>query len=135
MSEDLYQQAILDLAKSAAGAGRLIDADASVTLDNPLCGDRITIDVKVTDGRLQAVGHKVRGCALCEAAASLIGGEAAGRTVDELKDAYSGVGAMLTSDADPPWPGLSAFDPVRAFKSRHECVLLPFEALAEALDG
>ena len=70
MSEDLYQQAILDLAKSAAGAGRLIDADASVTLDNPLGGDRITIDVKVTDGRLQAVGHKVRGCALCEAAAS-----------------------------------------------------------------
>jgi SUF system NifU family Fe-S assembly protein len=134
MSEDLYQQAILDLAKAATGAGRLDDADASVTLDNPLCGDRITIDVKIADGHLAAVAHKVRGCALCEAAAAVIGSEAAGRPVDELRAIHGDINAMLTSEATPPWPALAAFDPVRAFKSRHECVLLPFEALAEALD-
>ena len=133
MSEDLYQQAILDFARAAKGAGRLADADASVTLDNPLCGDRVTIDVRVTDGRLEAVGHRVRGCALCEAAASVIGGTAAGRGVDELRAVYQAVAAMLAADAAPPWPDLAAFDPVRAYKSRHECVLLPFEAFDEAL--
>ena len=134
MSEDLYQQAILDHAKAARGAGRLDDADASVTLDNPLCGDRITIDVKVADGRLEALAHTVRGCALCAAAASVIGGTAIGRKIDDLRDMHTGVAAMLASEADPPWPELAAFDPVRDFKSRYECVLLPFEALVEALE-
>ena len=133
MSEDLYQQAILDYAKAATGAGRLEDADASVTLDNPLCGDRVTIDIKVADGRLAAVAHKVRGCALCEAAASVIGGAATGRPIDQLRHLYAGVADMLAADASPPWAELAAFYPVRAFKSRHECVLLPFEALNDAL--
>ena len=133
MSEDLYQQAILDHAKAATGAGHLEDADASVTLDNPLCGDRVTIDVKVADGRLAAIAHKVRGCALCEAAASVIAGAAMGRPIDELRAVHEHVADMLAADAPPPWPELAAFDPVRAFKSRHECVLLPFEALNDAL--
>ncbi len=133
MSQDLYQQAIMDHARSAVGGGRLKDPDASVTVDNPLCGDRVTVDVKLVGGRIEGLAHHVRGCALCQAAASVIGARAPGRAADELGTLRQGVAAMLENGAPPPWPELSAFGPVGAYKSRHECVLLPFEALEEAL--
>lgn len=44
----------------------------TATVDNPLCGDRVTIDVKLAGGKLAAIGHQVRGCLLCEAAAATI---------------------------------------------------------------
>ena len=69
MTDELYHQAILELAKQAGRTPRLEDPDASVTVDNPLCGDRVTLDLRLADGRVAAVGHKVRGCLLCQAAA------------------------------------------------------------------
>ena len=133
MSQDLYQQAIMEHAKAAVGGNRLENPDASVTLDNPLCGDRVTIDVSIDAGRIGAIGHQVRGCALCQASASVIGAQAPGKNTEDLATLYQDVTAMLAEGAAPPWPDLAAFDPVRAHKSRYECVLLPFEALQEAL--
>ena len=135
MSEELYHKAIIDQAKAAKGAGRLDRPDASVVLDNPLCGDRITLDLALDAGRVAAVGHKVRGCLLCQAAASAIGANAVGRTPDQLRATAADVEAMLKGHPMPAdgWPELAAFEPVRGYKSRHECVALPFEALTEAL--
>ena len=135
MNEPLYQAAIVGLARAAHGKGRLEAPDGSATVDNPLCGDRITIDVRMDGERVAAVGHQVRGCLLCEAAASVIGTHAAGATRAELVAASEAAKAMLKgADAAPPrWPELSAFAPVRAHRSRHSCVLLPFEALTKAL--
>ena len=133
MRDDLYQRAIMDHARAAIGDGRLADADASVSLDNPLCGDRVGMDVRIADGGLAALAHRVRGCALSRAAASVIGARAAGQPVEDLRALRREVAAMLEAGAAPPWPELSAFNPVRAYKSRHECVLLPFEALDQAL--
>ncbi|MCX7355415.1 MAG: iron-sulfur cluster assembly scaffold protein [Alphaproteobacteria bacterium] len=135
MDDQLYQAAIVGLARAAHGKGRLEAPDGSATVDNPLCGDRITIDVRMDGERVAAVGHQVRGCLLCEAAASVIGAHAAGATRAELTAASDTAKAMLTgADAAPPqWPELGAFAPVRAHRSRHSCVLLPFEALTKAL--
>jgi nitrogen fixation NifU-like protein len=137
MKDQLYHQAILDLAKEADRTARLEGAMASVTVDNPLCGDRVTVDLDLADGRVRAVGHKVRGCLLCQAAAAAIGARAPGETPEalravarDLSDAIAGA----PEAAHMPWPELAAFAPVRAHKSRHECVLLPFEALTQALD-
>lgn len=137
MKDDLYHQAILDLAKAATGSGRLEAPDARVTLDNPLCGDRVTLDVALLDGRVGEIAHKARGCLLCQASASLIGARAPGESPERLREVADRLAQAIASDAEGAgevWPELSMFAPVRPHKSRHECVLLPFQALIEALD-
>ena len=114
--------------------GRLAHPHGSATVDNPLCGDRVTLDVELgLLRRIVRVGHVVRGCLLCEAAAVLIAEHAPERDVEDLLCAGAGVDAALKADASFPWPELEMFAPVRDVKSRHRCVGLPFEALAAAL--
>jgi nitrogen fixation NifU-like protein len=137
MSDELYHQAILELAKRAKSAERLEAPDASVTVDNPLCGDRVTLDLNIADGRVRDVGHRVRGCLLCQAAAAAIGERAPGETPAALRAVARDLGdaiARAPESTGRSWPELAAFAPVHAHKSRHECVLLPFEALTRALD-
>lgn len=135
MADQLYQAAIVGLARAAVGKGLLDAPNGSATVDNPLCGDRVTIDVRMDGQRVAAFGHQARGCLLCEAAASAIGMHAVGATRAELAAASAAATAMLkgANAATPPWPEMQAFAPVRAHRSRHGCVLLPFEALTKAL--
>ena len=136
MKDDLYHRAIVDLARQAAGAARLEAPQASATVDNPLCGDRVTIDLTLTDGRVHAVGHKVRGCMLCQAAAVAIAARAPGETpaaLHEIADRLDQAIRKDPADLESLWPELGVFAPVHRHKSRHDCVLLPFKALLRAL--
>ena len=135
-SEDLYDAEVLRMAREATGAGRLDAPHGAATVDNPLCGDRVTFEVRLDGGRIAALAHRARGCLLCEAAASLLGAAAAGASAAEVAEARAAAAAILTADAAAPagpWARLEAFRPVRAVRSRHGCVLLPFDALGEAL--
>jgi nitrogen fixation protein NifU and related proteins len=137
MKDDLYHQAIVALARQAAGAARLEAPQASATVDNPLCGDRVTIDLALADGRVQAVGHKVRGCMLCQAAAAAIVARAPGETAAALHEIAGRLDQAIRKDPAglaSLWPELQAFAPVHRHKSRQDCVLLPFKALVRALD-
>jgi nitrogen fixation NifU-like protein len=137
MRDALYHQAILDLARQSGRTARLERPEASATVDNPLCGDRVTVDLDLADGRVRAVGHKVRGCLLCQAAAAVIAARAPGEAGAALRDVAARLERAIREDpaaAEGLWPELGAFAPVHAHKSRHDCVLLPFEALIEALD-
>jgi len=136
MRDDLYHQAILDLARRATGHGRLEAPQASVRVDNPLCGDRVTIDLALVDGRVHAVGHKVRGCMLCQAAAVAIAARAPGETPAALHEIAGRLDQAIRKDPsglESLWPELGVFAPVHRHKSRHDCVLLPFKALLRAL--
>lgn len=134
MIDALYDQAILQKARDATGAGRLAEPDGSAMIDNPLCGDRVTIDLTLADGKVATLAHLVRGCVLCEASAALIAEQAIGQAPAALRQAAAGIRPMLREGAAPPWPELEIFTPVRAVRSRHDCVELPFRALAAALD-
>jgi NifU-like protein involved in Fe-S cluster formation len=141
MRDDLYHQAILDLAREATGHGRLEAPQVSVKVDNPLCGDRVTLDLEMADGRVGALSHQVRGCLLCQAAATVLGARAPGESAAALRATterlrrliVDGAGAAEDAAAEL-WPELAAFAPVHRHKSRHECVLLPFVALSRALE-
>jgi len=136
MSDDLYHQALIERAHASRKRGRLPAADRSVTLDNPLCGDRVTLDLEMRGERVARIGHQVRGCLLCEAAAETIAAQAPGKTVPELDAAQAALSAILKEGAAAPegeWSCLAVFVPVHKVKSRRDCVLLPFEALAKAL--
>jgi nitrogen fixation NifU-like protein len=137
VSEALYHKALVERARAGFGKGRLPDATASATVDNPLCGDRVTLDLSLQDGRIASIGHHVRGCLLCEAAAATIAEH--GRGADRAAlDAMSEAARRLMAEGgalDPEWACLEIFRPVHGAKSRRECVLLPFEALRRALSA
>ncbi|HTN53001.1 MAG TPA: iron-sulfur cluster assembly scaffold protein [Anaeromyxobacter sp.] len=135
-AEDLYHEALVRLARAARGAGRLEGAAGAATLDNPLCGDRASFQVRLAGDRIEALAHQVRGCVLCEASASFLGGAAPGWTGAEVEAARGALEALLAGGGPAvvgPFGGLSVFAPVRAAPSRHGCVLLPFDALRAAL--
>lgn len=134
MSDQLYQERIVALAKAKVGAGKLAAPTKSARRDNPLCGDRVTIDVRLDgQGRVLEIAHQVRGCLLCQASASALASVAVGRDAAGIAalrcDAERAVGREEGEAAEP----FAAFTPVAAHKSRQECVLLPFEALKDAL--
>ena len=134
MSDQLYQDRIVALAKAKTGAGKLAAPTRSARRDNPLCGDRVTIDVRLDDkGHIAEIAHQVRGCLLCQASASALSSIAVGRDkagIETIRhDAERAIGREEGEAAEP----FAAFTPVKSHKSRQECVLLPFEALAEAL--
>ena len=136
MTDPLYQAEILALAKQGRAIARLDEPTVSARVDNPICGDRVTIDLLIEGGRVAAVGAKVQGCALCQAATAIIAAEATGAPVGSLAEAARTVAAYLAgtaSEAELPWTRLSNFAPVRDARSRHDCVLLPFKAAGKAL--
>ncbi len=132
---ELYQQAIKSLAQSATGHGRLEAPDGAALADNPLCGDRVEMEVKLGDGRVAEVAHRVKGCLLCRAAASAVGVRARGARVDEIERVATQLNEMLERQAPAPegWRELAAFAPVHGHRSRYGCVLLPFDALVAAM--
>lgn len=135
MSDALYHDRIVALAKSRVGAGRLSDPTASARRDNPLCGDRVTMDVRLDgQGRIAELAHQVRGCALCQASAVALTSRAQGQAAADVPRLRAEIQAVL--DGTSAGEGdFAAFAPVKAYRSRHDCVTLPFEALKAALNG
>ena len=133
MTDALYQERIVALAKAKTGAGKLASPTRSVRRDNPLCGDRVLLDVILDDsGRIAEIAHQVRGCLLCQASASALSSVAVGRDaagVADLRQQADRALGRAEGEAGAPY---DAFAPVKAHKSRQDCVLLPLEALKDA---
>lgn len=132
---DLYQESIKQMAAAAHGHGLLDSPDGEAKLNNPLCGDRVHLQVTLQGGRIAALAHQTRGCLLCRAAASLLGGRAAGLDAAAVDATANALEALLKEEAaaPPQWPELAIFLPAHAHPSRHKCALLPFRALQAAL--
>ena len=134
-TDSLYQDAIKQFAGAAHGHGRLSTPTGEAKLNNPLCGDRVGVQVVVASDRVAAVAHETKGCLLCRAAASVIGLRAVGQEENGIAAVVRELESMLREETPVPtaWPELSMFEPARAYPSRHGCVLLPFRALVAAL--
>ena len=135
MPTALYNRDILRLAASIPHQKRLERPDSTAEKRSPVCGSRVAVDVALDgEGRVAALGPEVRAGALGQAAASLMGAHALGRTADELAEARDALAAYLSGGRDDPgsWPGLALFADARPFTARHPSILLAFEAAAEA---
>jgi nitrogen fixation NifU-like protein len=138
VSDDLYHARLVQLARAAYGHGALAPPCRRAEADNPLCGDRVIIEVRLAHAAIEDFAHRVKGCLLCQAAAAALGVRAPGAPEEEVRRAFVEVRALIEDGAELPaghWPELALFAPVRAYRSRHRCVLLPFEALLAAMAG
>ena len=133
MNAPLYNARILRLAAEMPHATRLEEAGASVSKRSPVCGSRVTVDVRVDSGRVAAIGQEVRACALGQASASLMAAHAVGRSAGELAEARDVLAAFLGGAREDPgdWPGIDVLAPARPHRGRHASILLRFEAVAE----
>ena len=132
----LYAGRILELAADIPHSDRLEAPDASVKKRSPLCGSTVTVDVRVTDGVISEFGQDVKACALGQAAASVLGAVAIGRTLEEIERARDQLRAMLTENGpvpDAPFQDYAVLEPARDFRNRHASIMLAIEATAEAM--
>jgi nitrogen fixation protein NifU and related proteins len=83
--DDYSRQNILDHYQNPRNWGTLEHPDISAEDSNPLCGDRIRMDLRVKDGRVEAVRFSGEGCSISRAAASMLSEEIEGKTLEELK--------------------------------------------------
>ena len=135
MNAPLYDAALLRLAVGIPHLGRLEAPDGSAERRSPVCGSRVTVDVRLgADGRLEALGLDASACALGQASANLMASHAVGRTAAELTTARDELAAWLRgerSDAGA-WPGLDLLRRALPHTGRHAAIRLPFEAVADA---
>jgi nitrogen fixation protein NifU and related proteins len=135
----LYQQSILDHHRQPRNSGRLTDSTHVSEGQNPLCGDRLTLSLRIAEERIMAVACDTAGCAICRASGSMLTDAVMGRTVEEvtvLVDRFllavaSPEGHEELMDAE--WGPLAALFQVRRFPSRRRCATLSWEALRRAL--
>ena len=135
MIDDLYSAKILRAAANMPRAGRLAHPDASAEKVSKLCGSRVLVDVALRDGRVTDYAQEVKACALGQAAASIMGEQVIGATVQEIETARDALRAMLKSGGPPPegrFADLAMLAPVKDYPPRHASTLLAFEATAEA---
>ena len=133
MLEKLYQEQIIALSRQSKNRVAISNPGLTARIDNPLCGDRVTIDLELKTDIIENIGVTVRGCALCEAASEVLAINASQKNFLAIQDAETGLRNYLSGNSDkPPWAQLSVFEPVKDVTSRHECVLLPFVAIRKA---
>ena len=134
---ELYQQVILDHNKAPRNFREVPDANRTADGDNPLCGDRITLWVKVTDGVIEDVGFQGQGCAISISSASVMTTVVKGKTVAEAKQLFQAFHGMVTGAVVPDREILGiklwAFSGVKEFPARVKCANLPWHTLHAAL--
>lgn len=134
MNAPLYNTEILRLAASLGNQQRLDESAATSEKRSSTCGSRVTIDVRLEEGRVVAFGQEVRACALGQASAALLGQHVIGQDRTTIADAAEALRGFLSGERDDPgtWPGLEIFAPARPHRARHASILLAFEAAVEA---
>ena len=135
----LYQEIILDHNRRPRNYGELPGADRSVAGRNPLCGDEMTLWVRLEDDRIVDARFVARGCAVSKASASLMTTAVKGKTRGEAGELYERMHKLVTGKLAEDERGglgpLAALGGVAKFPIRVKCASLPWHALKRALDG
>jgi nitrogen fixation NifU-like protein len=134
---DLYQQVILDHNRKPRNFRKIAHANRTAEGYNPLCGDRITVEITVEDGVVKDVAFQGTGCAISKAAASMMTASVIGKPEREVDELFHSVHAMLTgaNGLTAEVGKLAVFAGVREFPSRIKCATLAWHTLEAALHG
>jgi len=137
----LYQEVILDHCKKPRNYRVLEGSVYHAEGYNPLCGDRVTIYVKVEDGRVSDVAFQGSGCAISTSSASLLTETVKGKTLAEVDALFERFHALVTGEGnhhqadDPALGKLAVFSGVAEFPVRVKCASLAWHTLRSALKG
>lgn len=133
---DLYQDVIFDHNRHPRNFGKLAGATCTIEGFNPLCGDRLTLYLKVKDGVIEDVSFEGHGCAISTASASLMTESVKGKRVEEAEHLFQGIHNMLIGKEAPADLGkLAVLSGVKEFPARVKCATLAWHSLHSALEN
>lgn len=137
---ELYQQVILDHSKQPRNFRTMPEAAHTAEGYNPLCGDRITIFLKLAGDTVEDLTFTGSGCAICTASASIMTQFLKGKTVTEVEQLFGQfrdlvMGQLDAVDAMDELDKLAVFAGVRQFPLRVKCAVLPWHTIKAALEG
>ena len=135
--KELYRDVILDHNRRPRNFGRIEPCDSLAEGHNPLCGDRLTVWLRLKDERIEDVRFEGKGCAISTASASLMTEAVKGKDIRAVNELYGRVHSLLTQQdvvPDAALGKLAALSGVREFPARVKCASLCWHTLNAALE-
>lgn len=135
---DLYQEVILDHGRNPRNFQAMKDASARVEGYNPLCGDKLTLYLKIEDDVVKDISFEGAGCAISMASASLLSETLVGKTTEEAEQVFQKFHEMLTGEPGGPLDQsvlgkLAVFSGVCEFPTRVKCATLAWHTFSAGL--
>jgi nitrogen fixation NifU-like protein len=138
-SKQLYQEVILDHNRKPRNWGVLADATHRAEGHNPLCGDRLTLTLKLRDEAVDAINFQGESCAICKASASMMTMAVKSKSRDDAERLVQEFRDMATGKLDAAGPHhlgrLTVFAGMRDLPTRVKCAILPWHTLHAALNA
>jgi nitrogen fixation NifU-like protein len=137
--QDLYQDVVLDHGKRPRNFREVEGANHRSQGHNPLCGDQLTVTLKVEGGVIRDIGFQGQGCAISRASASLMTGAVKDKTREEAEQLFEQVHKLVTEGPDgvdlEALGKLAVLSGVSEFPARVKCASLAWHTLRAALRG
>ena len=134
----LYQEMILDHYRKPRNKGTMENADRTVAMRNPLCGDEVDLQVALSDNKIADVKFTGRGCSISQASASMMTQLVKGKSAEDAEALRKKFRQMIMGDqslaSDPSLGSLRSLVGVSKFPARVKCALLAWNALEQAID-
>ena len=136
---DLYQEILLEHNNKPRNFRKVEDASATAEGYNPLCGDQITLYLKVVDDKVEDVGFQGVGCAISRASASMMTQSIKGRSLDEAQELFDAFHSMIIHPNEEPdfdtLGDLETLAGVNEYPTRIKCAVLAWHTMRSALEG
>ena len=138
-SSSLYQEVILEHNKKPRNWGSLSDPTHRAEGVNPLCGDNVTLMLKVLDGSISEIAVEGESCAICRASASMMTTSVKGKSVDLAERLVAEFRQMVTGrsvvEKRESLGRLKVFQGIKDLPSRIKCAVLPWHTLHAAVNS
>ena len=136
--DNLYRQVIMDHYKNPRNKGVLEEGSLTVNMNNPTCGDRIQLTMKVEDGKVADAKFEGEGCSISMSSASMMTQAVKGRNIEEalkLSTVFSDImqGKDYEEDDDLDLGDIEALQGVAKFPARIKCATLAWKAMEKGL--
>jgi len=138
--KDLYQEAILDHYKKPKNFHKIDHANRQADGYNPLCGDKLSVFIRMENGLIQDIGFIGTGCAISTASASMMTESLRGKTESEAKAVFECFHHLVTNHSEYQSKSaslgtLAVFSGVREYPVRVKCATLAWQTMRAALEG
>ncbi|MEB3102413.1 Fe-S cluster assembly sulfur transfer protein SufU [Ferviditalea candida] len=134
--DDLYRRVIMDHYKTPRNRGKFEDGAVSVELNNPTCGDKITLQMRVEDGIVQEARFIGEGCSISMASASMMTDAVKGKTVEDAMGMAEDFSKLMQGEpVEFEYEDIEALSGVSKFPARIKCATLAWKAMQKGLEA
>ena len=135
--DDLYMEVILDHNKNPRNKGNINEHTNHADGHNPLCGDKISLDLIIEDNIVNEIKFTGSGCAISTASSSILTEAIIGKEISEIRHLFEEFHELVTTDKVERnnLGKLSVFEGVKKYPARVKCATLAWHTLIAAIDG